>query len=90
MPVGNIDVTRAAQGNIVLRDLIALYEVGVKIVFAVEFGKCIYGAAECMPCLNAELHVFAVYGRKSPGKPQTARAHAPLFWLKAGSVFRSL
>ena len=76
MDKGQIDVPVGAQRNIVLRNLVALCQIGIKIMLAVEFRKARDAAVERLPRNGAEFDVAFAYARHRTGKSETHGTHA--------------
>ncbi len=54
--VFDFDPTAGGQGQFELRDLVALGEVGIEIIFAGKAGMLVNGAVECQGRAHAQFH----------------------------------
>ena len=67
---GQVDVAVRAEGNVILGYLVALGQVGVEVVLAVELGEAGDVAVQGQPGDRAELHVALAYAGHRTGKSQ--------------------
>src|SRR5436190_71979 len=75
-PAGRIETFASArsEGDVVLADLVALGEVGIEVVLAVEDGSRRGLAAERQPDHQAELDRSLVHDRQAAGMTEADRA----------------
>ena len=71
----DVDVTVDVQRQVVLRDLVALGQVGVHVVLAVEFRGLGHLAVEREPDGDAELDGATVGDGERAGKPEANGTH---------------
>jgi len=81
---GNIHVAAKCQGLVVLGNLVALGQVGIKIVFAVKVGKRAQFGMHGSRQQHALFHCHPIEHRQNTGQPAANRANIGIGRVKPG------
>src|SRR3989344_5810410 len=87
MHAGNIKIYQMSSEDywiLILRNLVALRDIGVKIILAVKFRKVCNLATNCKPDFYHMLYRFFIYNRQSPRvchADRTNKGVGGYFWV---------
>jgi hypothetical protein len=77
----DFDESELSQWFVVLRDLVALGQVRIKIIFPREDGNFVHATLQRHRRQGREFHGFAVQHRQGAGKSETHGAHVGIWGI---------
>ena len=77
----NLDLAKLCQGLVVLRNLIALGQIGIKIILARENGCLVNSAAQRHRRQHREIYRLAIQYWQRSGKAKAYRANVSIWWI---------